>query len=167
MRRAWLSASPQRIAVGLATALIFGLLPIVQAAGIRPTAVLRELPNARMAGSYRSGRPSRRFALSLDLGVVIGVDAGDTHLAVTVADPLLTLVPFVDAGVFGHADVHVAGAIARALTMDEAERKLRMREMRATVRERNVYRWAANLITGLARVRLPLAQPSGDPVKEH
>ena len=54
----------------------------------------------------------------------------------------------------------VAGAIARALTMDEAERKLRMREMRATVRERNVYRWAANLITGLARVRLPLAQPS-------
>ncbi len=32
---------------------------------------------------------------------------------VTVADPLLTLAPFVDAGVFGHADVHVAGAIAR------------------------------------------------------
>ncbi|WP_426187088.1 ROK family protein [Microbacterium sp. TWP3-1-2b2] len=50
--------------------------------------VLRELPNARAAGSYRSGRPARRFTLSSDLGVVIGIDAGDTHLAVTVADPL-------------------------------------------------------------------------------
>ncbi|WP_243228366.1 ROK family protein [Microbacterium sp. CIAB417] len=50
--------------------------------------VLRELPNARAAGSYRAGRPARRFALSSELGVVIGVDAGDTHLAVTVADPL-------------------------------------------------------------------------------
>ncbi|MFJ4176157.1 ROK family protein [Microbacterium sp. NPDC089696] len=50
--------------------------------------VLRELPNARAAGSYRSGRPARRFRLADDLGVVIGVDAGDTHLAVSVADPL-------------------------------------------------------------------------------
>lgn len=50
--------------------------------------VLQELPNARAAGSYRSGRPARRFALSPDIGIVIGVDAGDTHLAVTVADPL-------------------------------------------------------------------------------
>lgn len=32
------------VAVGLATALIFGLLPIVQAASVRPQAVLRELP---------------------------------------------------------------------------------------------------------------------------
>lgn len=50
--------------------------------------VLRELPNARAAGSYRAGRPARRFVLADDLGVVIGVDAGDTHLAVTIADPL-------------------------------------------------------------------------------
>lgn len=50
--------------------------------------VLRELPNARAVGSYRSGRPARRFALSEDLGVVVGIDAGDTHLAVSVADPL-------------------------------------------------------------------------------
>lgn len=49
--------------------------------------VLRELPNARIAGSYRSGRPARRFAISPDIGVVVGIDAGDTHLAVTVADP--------------------------------------------------------------------------------
>ncbi|TFB16353.1 ROK family protein [Microbacterium sp. 3H14] len=51
-------------------------------------AVLCELPNARAVGAYRSGRPSRRFVLAPDLGVVIGVDAGDAHLAVTVADPL-------------------------------------------------------------------------------
>jgi len=50
--------------------------------------VLRELPNARAIGNYRSGRPARRFALSADLGVVMGIDAGDTHLAVTVADLL-------------------------------------------------------------------------------
>ncbi|UYO97210.1 ROK family protein [Microbacterium sp. M28] len=50
--------------------------------------VLHELPNAREAGSYRSGRPARRFTLASDLGVVVGMDAGDTHLAVTVADPL-------------------------------------------------------------------------------
>ncbi|MCK3769250.1 ROK family protein [Microbacterium aerolatum] len=50
--------------------------------------VLQELPNARVAGSYRSGRPARRFAISPDLGVVVGIDAGDTHLAVTVADAL-------------------------------------------------------------------------------
>lgn len=50
--------------------------------------VLRELPNARAAGDYRSGRPARRFTLAVDLGVVIGLDAGDTHLAVTVADLL-------------------------------------------------------------------------------
>lgn len=50
--------------------------------------VLRELPNARVAGSYRAGRPARRFALSSDLGVVVGVDAGHTHLSITVADPI-------------------------------------------------------------------------------
>jgi predicted NBD/HSP70 family sugar kinase len=50
--------------------------------------MLRELPNARAVGSYRSGRPARRFSLSPDLGVVVGIDAGDTHLAVTVADPI-------------------------------------------------------------------------------
>nr|WP_201470670.1 ROK family protein [Microbacterium hydrocarbonoxydans] len=50
--------------------------------------VLRELPNARAAGSYRAGRPARRFVLASDLGVVIGVDAGDNHVAVTIADLL-------------------------------------------------------------------------------
>jgi predicted NBD/HSP70 family sugar kinase len=48
--------------------------------------VLRELPNARDAGEYRAGRPARRFELPADLGLVAGLDAGDTHLSLTVAD---------------------------------------------------------------------------------
>jgi len=39
------------VVVGIATALIFGLLPIVRAAGVRPAAVLRDLPEARGVGS--------------------------------------------------------------------------------------------------------------------
>lgn len=48
--------------------------------------LLRELPNARDAGEYRAGRPARRFELPPDLGAVAGIDAGDTHLSVTIAD---------------------------------------------------------------------------------
>jgi putative ABC transport system permease protein len=39
------------VLIGLVTALIFGLLPIVQAANIRPLNVIRELPEGRGAGS--------------------------------------------------------------------------------------------------------------------
>ncbi|PZW32883.1 putative lysophospholipase L1 biosynthesis ABC-type transport system permease subunit [Thermosporothrix hazakensis] len=39
------------VAIGLVTALIFGLLPIVQAANIRPLNVIRELPEGQGAGS--------------------------------------------------------------------------------------------------------------------
>ncbi|QKJ20964.1 ROK family protein [Microbacterium hominis] len=48
--------------------------------------VLRELPNARAAGQYRAGRPARRFELPADLGMVAGLDAGDTHLTLRIAD---------------------------------------------------------------------------------
>lgn len=48
--------------------------------------VLRELPNARDAGEYRAGRPARRFELPRDLGAVIALDAGDTHLTVVLTD---------------------------------------------------------------------------------
>ena len=48
--------------------------------------VLGELPNARAAGAYRAGRPARRFALAADLGVIVGIDAGHAHLAVSVTD---------------------------------------------------------------------------------
>ncbi|MBP2674203.1 MAG: alpha,alpha-trehalose-phosphate synthase [Deltaproteobacteria bacterium] len=49
----------------------------------------------------------------------------------------------------------MAEAIASSLRMDPAERSGRMKRMRATVKEHNVYRWAGNLITELARLRLP------------
>ncbi len=39
------------VVIGLATALIFGLMPIVQAANIRPLNVIRELPEGRRVGS--------------------------------------------------------------------------------------------------------------------
>lgn len=52
--------------------------------------VLRELPNARATGDYRGGRPARRFEIANDLGVVVGIDSGHAHLAVTVADPFET-----------------------------------------------------------------------------
>ena len=39
------------VVIGLATSLIFGLLPIVQAANIRPLNVIRELPEGRGTGS--------------------------------------------------------------------------------------------------------------------
>ena len=48
--------------------------------------LLRELPNARAVGGYRKGRPSRRFDLRADAAVVIGMDAGRSHLTTTVAD---------------------------------------------------------------------------------
>jgi putative ABC transport system permease protein len=39
------------VAIGLVTALIFGLMPIVQAANIRPLSVIRDLPENRSLGS--------------------------------------------------------------------------------------------------------------------
>jgi len=48
--------------------------------------VVHELANARDAGEYSGGRPARRFELPADLGAVIAMDAGDTHLGVTVTD---------------------------------------------------------------------------------
>ncbi len=48
----------------------------------------------------------------------------------------------------------MAEAIHAALVMERGERAERMRNMREAVRERNIYRWAAGLISALARVRL-------------
>ena len=44
-------------------------------------------------------------------------------------------------------------SIHHALEMSPEERRLRMQRMRAVVRERNVYRWAGNLIGDLCEVR--------------
>jgi trehalose-6-phosphate synthase len=49
----------------------------------------------------------------------------------------------------------VATAIHRACQMSPEERHLRMRRMRTVVREHNIYRWAANLISELCEIRTP------------
>ncbi len=55
----------------------------------------------------------------------------------------------------------LAEAVHFALEMDPEERRARMQRMRRIVRERNIYRWAGNLITELSEVRLdaPGAMP--------
>lgn len=44
------------------------------------------LPDARSTGDYRKGRPARRYSLRRKAGYVIGIDAGQHHLSVVVAD---------------------------------------------------------------------------------
>ncbi|MBI4458668.1 MAG: trehalose-6-phosphate synthase [Acidobacteria bacterium] len=53
----------------------------------------------------------------------------------------------------------LAESIRCALEMPTPERKARMRNMRRTVRENNIYRWAADLISALAELRLDQAEP--------
>lgn len=53
---------------------------------LRELDLVSELPNAREAGDYRKGRPARRFALRDDAAVLVGVDAGNSHVAVSVTD---------------------------------------------------------------------------------
>lgn len=48
--------------------------------------LLTELPNARAAGEYTKGRPARRFEFAADHRLVVGVDAGRSHIVATVAD---------------------------------------------------------------------------------
>ncbi len=53
----------------------------------------------------------------------------------------------------------MAEAIRRALEMQPEERHARMVPMRRTVKEHNVYRWAAELISELAEIRLDAPVP--------
>src|SRR4029077_4173002 len=48
----------------------------------------------------------------------------------------------------------VAESIHRALEMTEQEQAERMRRMRHNVREHNIYRWAANLLSDLTEIRV-------------
>jgi trehalose-6-phosphate synthase len=48
----------------------------------------------------------------------------------------------------------LAGAIHQALNMPQEEEAARMRRMRISVREHNIYRWAANLLSDLTEVRI-------------
>jgi len=63
-----------------------------------------------------------------------------------------------DALVVNPYDVEeMADSIHQALTMNPKEVQERMERLSAVVKERNVYRWAANIVTTLARVRIPKA----------
>ena len=53
----------------------------------------------------------------------------------------------------------LARAIHRALEMAPEERRIRMQRMRATIRERNIYRWAGSLIGELCAIRTGAAAP--------
>ena len=58
----------------------------------------------------------------------------------------------------------MADAIHAALMMPAAERKERMRRMRDVIRDRNVYRWAGNIVSTLSHVRI--ARQASDAVQE-
>jgi len=64
------------VLVGFCTALIFGLLPIVQAATVRPQAVLRDVPERTRWGT-RLGRVALVLALSVLFCVLASVILGD------------------------------------------------------------------------------------------
>jgi trehalose 6-phosphate synthase len=52
----------------------------------------------------------------------------------------------------------VAGAILRAVEMPDEEQAARMHRMRASVKDHNVYRWAANLLSDLTEIRIDVAE---------
>jgi len=60
----------------------------------------------------------------------------------------------------------IADAIHSALEMPAAEIERRMQSLRRTVREHNIYRWAANLISELAEIRLSQPAPVPKALRE-
>jgi alpha,alpha-trehalose-phosphate synthase [UDP-forming] len=59
--------------------------------------------------------------------------------------------------------LQLAESIQRALEMPEEEQARRMKRMRHIVREHNVYRWAANLLSDLTEIRVDLPERAGAP----
>jgi trehalose 6-phosphate synthase len=57
----------------------------------------------------------------------------------------------------------MAEAIHRALEMPEEEQVRRMERMRTSVREHNVYRWAAELLSDLTEIRIDLPDRAESP----
>jgi alpha,alpha-trehalose-phosphate synthase [UDP-forming] len=70
-----------------------------------------------------------------------------------------------DAIIVNPYDVSATGeSIAKALKMDASEMVERMRRMRRSVKEHNIYWWAASLIGALCELRLdPIADPKSTP----
>jgi trehalose 6-phosphate synthase len=57
----------------------------------------------------------------------------------------------------------LAETIHRALEMSEGEQSTRMQRMRHNVREHNVYRWAAHLLSDLTEIRIELPERAETP----
>ncbi len=55
----------------------------------------------------------------------------------------------------------MAAALRIALEMPRPEQQTRMKRLREIVLDHNIYRWGANLITGLSQIRSPIAEPAG------
>ncbi len=65
----------------------------------------------------------------------------------------------VDAVLVNPYDIEsTANALCRALEMEPEERTARMRRLRKLVKERNIYRWAGNLVAELCEVRLDIEE---------
>jgi trehalose-6-phosphate synthase len=58
----------------------------------------------------------------------------------------------------------VATAILRALEMPDDEQAARMHRMRTMVKDHNVYRWAANLLSDLTDIRIDAPERPETPV---
>jgi trehalose-6-phosphate synthase len=72
-----------------------------------------------------------------------------------------------DAIIVNPYDIEATGeAIAQALRMDVNEMMDRMRRMRNTIREHNIYWWASSLIGTLCEVRLEQAEPVAVPTND-
>ena len=54
-----------------------------------------------------------------------------------------------------------AAAVKRALEMPVDEERQRMARMRAVLKDRNIYKWAADLVGELAQLRLETAPSAG------
>ncbi|HWY44793.1 MAG TPA: trehalose-6-phosphate synthase [Candidatus Sulfotelmatobacter sp.] len=60
----------------------------------------------------------------------------------------------------------LAGAIFRSLEMPEDEQAARMRHMRKNIREHNIYRWAANLLSDLTEIRIDAPERFESPARQ-
>jgi len=60
----------------------------------------------------------------------------------------------------------VADAVLKALNMPEDQQADRMLRMRHNVREHNIYRWAANLLSDLTEIRIDLPERASERVEE-
>jgi len=57
----------------------------------------------------------------------------------------------------------LAEGIHRALEMPEEEQAMRMQRLRHNVREHNVYRWAAHLLSDLTEIRIEIPERAEAP----